>query len=123
MEMVRISNDLWLKKDVELYQAAYLKFHSVFNAEISRAGHSPSGKTQPTRRVGFVDWLCGITFCFRFYGPAMQHSGNPPMGVKTPSLISPLLHITWTAQFTRQPKKVWINRHGGYTHDLQLFSK
>jgi len=31
MEMVRMSSDLSLKKDVELSQAAYLKFHSVFN--------------------------------------------------------------------------------------------
>jgi len=30
--MVRMSSDLTLKKDVELSQAAYLKFHSVFNA-------------------------------------------------------------------------------------------
>ena len=34
MEMVRMSSDLRLKKDVELSQAAYLKFHSVFNAPL-----------------------------------------------------------------------------------------
>ena len=31
MEMDRMSSDLRLKKDVELSQAAYLKFRSVFN--------------------------------------------------------------------------------------------
>jgi len=31
MEMVRMNSDLRLKKDVELSQTAYLKFHSVFN--------------------------------------------------------------------------------------------
>jgi len=34
MEMIRMSRDLRLKKDVELSQAAYLKFHSVFNEKI-----------------------------------------------------------------------------------------
>ena len=34
MEMVRMSSDLRLKKDVELSQAAYLKFHSVFNTPL-----------------------------------------------------------------------------------------
>ena len=31
MEMDRMSSDLRLRKDVELSQAAYHKFHSVFN--------------------------------------------------------------------------------------------
>jgi hypothetical protein len=31
MEIVRMSSDLRLKINVELSQAAYLKFHSVFN--------------------------------------------------------------------------------------------
>lgn len=35
MEMVRMSSDLRLKKDVELSQAAYLKFHPVFNILVS----------------------------------------------------------------------------------------
>jgi hypothetical protein len=34
MEMVRMSSDLSLKKDAELSQAAYLWFHSVFNAPV-----------------------------------------------------------------------------------------
>jgi hypothetical protein len=36
MQMVRMCSDLRLKRDVELPQAAYLKFHSVFTKWISR---------------------------------------------------------------------------------------
>jgi hypothetical protein len=36
MEMVRKRSDLRLKKDVEPSRAAYLKFHSVFNAPAYR---------------------------------------------------------------------------------------
>ena len=39
MEMVRMSSDLRLKKDVELSQAAYLKFHSVFNDSHESPAH------------------------------------------------------------------------------------
>jgi hypothetical protein len=35
MEMVRMSSDLRLKKDVELSKALYLKLHSAVNAALA----------------------------------------------------------------------------------------
>ena len=53
MEMVRMSSDLRLKKDVELSQANYLKFHSVFNDLLIRFG-PVCGPNQVRQNVGIV---------------------------------------------------------------------
>jgi hypothetical protein len=50
--MVKMNSDLRLKKDVELSQAAYLKFHSAFNTELRGARADfpekpPSGFASP----------------------------------------------------------------------------
>ena len=64
MEMVRMSSDLRLKKDVELSQAAYLKFHSVFNTSVSGArprgleeNAAPCSRASASRIYSAQTWL------------------------------------------------------------------
>ena len=72
MEMVRMSSDLrFKKKDVELSQAAYLKFHSVFNAPLegllrSRgAGNPPRGEMMEGIPVRLLRSKSSLTLLFQ----------------------------------------------------------
>jgi hypothetical protein len=45
MEMVRMSSDLRLKKDVELSRTDYLKFHSLYNIMLTGTKDAGSAAT------------------------------------------------------------------------------